>query len=136
AAFVGFAIVAAARRVRLDLVGLAPGDVNPAAVRLPTGNTRSEMLVGIGDPLVVFLAIFVFIGIGIGIAPSPEFLDKALALVVGRELLESFPLFDGDDVGDVLVQPILVSFFQFRLNIARLLGGVLALVVFALLSQA
>ena len=94
------------------------------------------MLVGIGDALVILLAIFVFVSIRIGIAPAPEFLDEAFALVVGSEFLESLPLFVGDDVGDVLVQPVLVGFFQFRLNIARLLGRVLALVVFALLSQA
>src|SRR6266550_2697529 len=105
------------------LVRFAPGDINAAAVSLPAGNTRCVMLVGIGDALVVLLTKLVFISIRIGIATAPELFDETFALVVS------------DDVRDVLVQPILVSLFQFRLDVARLLRRVLAFVVL-LLRQA
>jgi len=85
------------------------------------------MLVGVSDALVIFLAILVFVGVGIGIAPPPKLLDKALALIVGLELLEGLPLFIGDDVSDILFQPILVSLIQFGLDIASLLRWILGL---------
>ncbi len=76
------------------------------------------MLVSIGDALVVFLAEFVFVRVRIGIAAAPELFDKPFALVVGRKFLESFALFFGDDVSDVFLEPIFVSLFQFRLDVA------------------
>src|SRR3989441_12428869 len=109
------------------LVGFAPHDIDAAAIGFPSGNAGSKMLVGVSDALVIFLAILVFVGVGIGIAPPPKLLDKALALIVGLELLEGLPLFIGDDVSDVLFQPILVSLVQFGLDVARLLGRLLAL---------
>src|SRR6266850_2056729 len=120
----------------LNFIRFSPHDVSAAAISLPAGNAGSVMLIGIGDALVVLLAIFVFVGVRIGIAPAPEFFDEALALVVGFQLPESFSLFVGDDVGDVFVQPVFVSLLKFRLYIAWLLGGVLTLVLLALLGQA
>src|SRR2546428_6874149 len=117
------------------LVRFAPGDINAAAIGLPTGNARCVMLVGISDALVVLLTKLVFISIRIGIATAPELFDETFALVVGFELLERLALFVSDDVRDVLVQPILVSLFQFRLDVARLLRRVLAFIVL-LLRQA
>src|SRR5437588_11305312 len=107
--------------MRFRLVGFAPHDIDAAAIGLPSGNAGSEMLVGVSDALLIFLAILVFVGVGIGIAPPPKLLDKALALIVGLELLEGLPLFIGDYVSDVLFQPILVSLIQFGLDVARLL---------------
>ena len=94
------------------------------------------MLVGIGDALVVLLAKLVFISVRIGIAPAPELFNETFALVVGFELLESLALFVGDDVSDVLLQPVLVSLLQFRLYVARLFRRVLAVIVALLLRQA
>src|SRR6266478_3169890 len=122
--------------MRLDLVGLAPGDVDTTTIGFPARNAGRVMFVGIGDALVVLLAIFVFVGVRIGIAPAPEFFDETLALVVGLEFLESFALFVGDDVGDVFVQPVFVNLFEFRLYVALLLGRILTLVLLSLLGQA
>src|SRR5437660_12895579 len=121
--------------MRFRLVGFAPHDIDAAAIGLPSGNTGSEMLVGVGDALVIFLAILVFVGVGIGIAPPPKLFDKALALVVSLELLEGLPLFIGDDVSDVLFQPILVSLIQFGLDVARLLRWILGLFAVLFLRQ-
>src|SRR5260370_10354140 len=109
----------------LGLVRFAPGYIDAAAIRLPTGNAGRVMLVGIGDALVVLLTKLVFISIRIGIATAPELFYETFALVVGFELLERLALFISDDVRDVLVQPILVSLFQFRLHVARLFRRVL-----------
>ena len=94
------------------------------------------MLVGVGDALVIFLAILVFVGVGIGIAPPPKLLDKALALIVGLELLEGLPLFIGDDVSDVLFQPVFVSLIQLGLDVARLLRWILSLFAVLFLCEA
>ena len=94
------------------------------------------MLVGVSDALVIFLAILVFVGVGIGIAAAPKLLDKALALIVGLELLEGLPLLIGDDVSDVLFQPILVSLIQLGLDGARLLRWILSLFVVLFLREA
>src|SRR5713226_2116059 len=112
----------------LDLVGFSPGDVDAAAISFPARDAGSVMLVSIGDALVVFLAEFVFVGVRIGIAAAPELFDKALPLVVSRELLESFSLLVGDDVSDVFLEPILVSLFQLRLDVARPFRRILALI--------
>src|SRR5437660_2670613 len=103
------------------LVGFAPHDIDTAAIGFPSGYAGSEMLVGVGDALVIFLAILVFVGVRIGIAAPPKLLDEALALIVGLELPKGLPLFIGDNVSDVLFQPILVSLIQFGLDVARLL---------------
>src|SRR6267143_3015550 len=121
--------------MRLDLVGLAPGDVDATTIGFPARNAGRVMFVGIGDALVVLLAIFVFVRVRIGIAPAPEFFDEALALIVGFQFLESFPFFVSDYVGDVFVQPVFVSLLKLRLYIARLLGRVLTRVLLALLGQ-
>ncbi len=86
-----------------NLVRLAPGDVDAAAVGLPARNTRGIVFVGISDALVVLLTKLVLIGVRIRIAPAPELFNKALALVVGFEFLKGLTLFIGNDVSDVLV---------------------------------
>ena len=110
-AFIRFAVVSAARRVSFSLVRLAVHDPDAAAVGLPAGNARREMFVRVSDTFVIFLAIFVFVGVRVRIATPPEFFDKPFALFVGFQLFESFPLFVGDDVGDVFFQPVFIRFF-------------------------
>src|SRR3954462_879988 len=95
-----------------DFIRLAVDDVDAAAVGLPAGNAGGVVLVRVGDAFVVFLAIFIFIGVRIRIAPAPEFFDEPFAFFVGFEFLERLPLFIGDDVGDVLVEPVLVGLLQ------------------------
>ena len=83
------------------------------------------MLVGVGDPLVVFLFELVLFSVRIRVTAAPEFLDKTFALVVSRQFFECLPLFIGNDVGNVFVQPIFVGFLELRLYVARLGGGIL-----------
>src|SRR6185503_14007001 len=83
------------------------------------------MLVGISNALVVLLFELVFIGIRIRIAPAPEFLDKPLPLVIRCQFLKSLSLFVGNDIGDVLLKPVLVSLLEFGLNIAGLVHRIL-----------
>ena len=85
------------------------------------------MLIRVGDALVVFLFEFVFVSIRIRIAPAPEFANKLFPLIIGREFLKSLPLFIGNDVSDVLIQPVFVSLLEFRLYIAWLFGRVRSL---------
>jgi len=72
------------------------------------------VFVRVGDTLVILFLELVFVGVRIRIAPAPEFLDEAFAFVVGREFLEGFPLFVGNDVSDVFVEPVFVGLFEFR----------------------
>ena len=97
----------------IDFVGRAEGDVDTATVQLPAGGARSEMFVGVRDAAVMLFFELVFNGVRGGIAAEPELLDELFALLVGVELLEGFALFIGDDVGDVLVQPLLPRSFEF-----------------------
>ena len=102
-------LVAAAGGMRLDFVGRAEGDVDAAAVGLPAGNARGEALVGVGDAAVVLFLELVLGGVRRGVAAQPELLDELLALFVRLQALEGVPLLVGDDVGDVLVQPLAVG---------------------------
>ena len=117
------------------LVGLSVHDVDAAAIGLPAGNAGSEMLVRIGDSFVVLLAIFIFVGVGIGIATAPEVFDEAFAFLVRLQFLKRFSFVIGNDVSDVLFEPILIGLFQFRLDVARFFGRVLALGALGLLRQ-
>ena len=83
--FPDWAIVAATGGVRFDLIWLAKHDVDPAPIGLPSRDTAGVLLVGIGDPLVILLAVLVDIRVGIRIAAQPELLDELLALVVGLQ---------------------------------------------------
>ena len=121
------ALVRAAGRMAVFLVGLSVHDVDAAAIGLPAGNAGSEMLVRIGDSFVVLLAIFIFVGVGIGIATAPEVFDEAFAFLVRLQFLKRFSFVIGNDVSDVLFEPILIGLFQFRLDVARFLGRVLTL---------
>src|SRR6266446_5013337 len=112
AAFLNRTLVGAAGRVRLGLVGRAVLDVDHAAVGLPSGNSGSEPLVGIGDAAVMLFAILVLFGIGSGVAAEPELLNELLSLLVGLESREGLTLLVGDDVADLFVEPLLVRSLQ------------------------
>ena len=47
------------------------------------------------------------------IAAQPELFDELLAFFVGGETLESLPLFIGDDVADIDIQPVAIRGFEF-----------------------
>src|SRR5208282_6296123 len=68
-------------------------DVNPAAIRLPTGNAGGEVLVAVSNAAVIFLFVLVFGAAGVRVAALPEIFDKRLALVVRGEFLERGSLF-------------------------------------------
>src|SRR5437899_8067415 len=121
AAFFHGALVGAAGGMRFDFVGLAKDDVDAAEVGLPSRDTRGEVLVGVGDALIMLFLILVLFCVGRGIATLPEGLDEVVALFVVGELLESGPFFVGDYVGDVFIQPLFVSLRQFVLQGLRIL---------------
>ena len=99
AAFIHGPLIRAAGGVGIDRVGRAEGDIDVAAVRLPTRLAGGKMLVGIGDAPVMLFAELVVRRIGIGIAAQPELLDEGVPLLVVAQVLEGLPLFVGDDVG-------------------------------------
>ncbi len=94
--------------MRFDLIGLAEYDVHASAIGFPARNACREMLVGVGNALVVLFLIFVLFGVGSGIAALPEGFDEIVAFFVVGELLESGALFVGDDPDYVLFQPLLI----------------------------
>ncbi len=83
--FIHRTVVGATGRVRFDFVGLAPNNVDAAAIRSPARYARSKMFVGIGDAAIVLFLEIVVGQIRIGAAAQPERFDKLLALFVGGE---------------------------------------------------
>src|SRR5678815_2307267 len=65
------------------------------------------MVVGIVDAFVELLSKFVFRCVWRGIPDEPEVFRKAFSLRVRRQLFESLTFGVGDDIGDVIVRPIL-----------------------------
>src|SRR6185503_11347013 len=110
----------------LSPVRLAIHDPNPASIGFPAGNTRGKMLIGVGYSLVIFLFELVLISIWIGIAAPPKLLNEPLPFVIRRQLLKSLSLFVRDYVSNILVQPILISLFKLRLDVASLLRRILS----------
>src|SRR6266850_6285132 len=108
ATFFHGAIVGATSGMGFYFVGRAPHDVHAPAISFPTGNSRSVMLIGIGDATIVFLFEIVVGKIGIIAAAKPKLLDELLALFIGVELQESTPLFRRNYVDHILVEPLLV----------------------------
>src|ERR1700722_6584798 len=80
------------------------------------------MLVRVGDAAVMLFFEGVFGGIRVGIAALPKLLDELLAFFVGLKVEEGATLFRGDDVNDVLVQPLLVLGVEFFVEIFVALG--------------
>ena len=96
--------------------------MRPRSVFQP-GMPEAKCLVRVGDALVILFAEFVFVRVRIGIAAAPEFFDEVFALVVGGQFLKGFSFFVGDDVGDVLVEPVFVSLLQFGLTLRGFSDG-------------
>src|SRR5580704_13840426 len=113
--------------MRLDFVRRPVHDVHASAVRLPSRNTRREMFVGIRDAAIVFFLKLVFDGVGRGIAALPEGLDKLVAFLIVRQLLECGTLLVRDDPAYVFVQPLFVRARHFLLE--ALFVGFLFLIV-------
>ena len=65
--------------MRFDFVGRAEGDVDAAAIGLPSGDTGGVPLVGVGDAAVVLFLVLVLGGVGRRVAAQPELLDELLA---------------------------------------------------------
>ena len=93
------------------------------------------MLVGVGDALVVLFEILVDLGVRVWVAPAPEGLDELLALLVGLELVPSLPLLRRDDVGNVLLDPLLEHVGMFFLDVALAFGHVLLVGALVLLLR-
>src|SRR6185369_14247775 len=125
AAFVRRTLVRSAHRVRFAFIGLAVHDPDAATIRFPTWYAGAEVLVGVCDSFVVLLFELVLVSVRIGIAPAPKFLDESFAFVVSSQFFECLTFFVSDDVGDVFVEPVFVSLFEFRLYIAWLVAGIL-----------
>jgi hypothetical protein len=68
--------------MRVNLIGLAVHDVDAAPIRLPAWDAGSEMLVGVGDSLVVLFFVFVLFGVRSGIATLPELLNEVISFFV------------------------------------------------------
>src|SRR2546426_12279523 len=79
------------------------------------------MLVRVSNPSVVLFLKLVFGAAGVGIAPLPELLDELFALFVRTQLLERTPLLVSDDIGDFLLEPLLIGALHLFLN--RLLAA-------------
>src|ERR1700694_1382289 len=102
----------------LSLVGLTIHDPNAAAIRLPARNAGSKVLVGIGNAFVILLFEFVLISVGIRIATTPELFNEALSFLVSLNFFECLSLIICNDVNNVFLQPVFVSFFEFGLFVA------------------
>src|SRR2546428_3491122 len=120
-----------------DFVGLAPRDIDAAAIGFPPRDTGGVVFVRISNALVILLPKFVLVGIRVGIAPSPEFLYEPLALFVSFQFLEGPSFIIGDNVGDVFFQPVFIGLLQLGLHIAGLFRRILTRIAgFVFLSQA
>src|SRR5258706_579584 len=119
--FIVGAVISAGGRMGFDFIGRPVGDVHAAAVRLPRRNARGETLVGVGDAAIVLFAELVLFRIRRRIAAQPELLDELLALFVGGQPAERFPLFVADDVDDLFVQPLLIRSLELLAQLLFLL---------------
>src|SRR3972149_7839136 len=124
AAFFDRPLVVAAGRVRIDLVGWAVHDVDAAAIGFPARYAAGKMLVGVSDAAIVFFLVVIGEGFRIGVAAQPELLDELLALFIILEASEDLPLLIGDDVADIVAQPLPVGPLQLFLKGLLLAGFV------------
>ena len=130
ASFRSGTLIIAAGRVGFDLIGLSPDDVDPSAIGAPSGNTRSEPLVGVRDAAIVLFLELVLDRVRSGVAALPERLDELLALLVRLQLQESGALFIADDVGDFFLQPLLVGGIELFLELLQVFRFVRRLIAF------
>src|SRR5262249_34691953 len=105
-------LVGTAGGMRFNFIGGTEGDVDAPAVRLPSRNAGSVVLIGIGDAAVVLFLELVFDRVRRRVAAQPELLNELFALLVGAQTLPSSALFIRDDIRDVLVQPLAVRGLQ------------------------
>src|SRR6202041_3153916 len=108
AALFHWTVVGAAAWVRVDVVGLAVGDVDMTAIGSPAWLAGGEVFVRVRDAGVVLFAELVLGRVWIGVAAKPELLDKLVALFVITQTLERLHLLVGDDPANVLVDPLLI----------------------------
>src|SRR5579872_3242276 len=96
------------------LLRRAQGNVGAAAIGSPTlfVGPGAKIRVGIGNAFVNVILIGVLWGTGIGIANFPEFLDELVAGVIGGQLEEGALFLAGNNIGDVPLQPFLVTLLQ------------------------
>src|SRR5271165_2945525 len=81
-------LVRTTRRVSVDLVRRAVGNVDAAAICPPPRNAGGKMLIGVGDTPVVLFFVLVLRGVRSGVATQPELFDEGIAFFVIRQLLE------------------------------------------------
>src|SRR5207245_5353198 len=108
--------ISAAASMGLNLIRRSEGDVHVPAISLPPVNACCKMLVGIGDPAVVFFLEFVVFTVRIRITTLPEGLDKLFALFFVRELHKSLALIITDNPAHIFIQPLLVLVIQFSME--------------------
>src|SRR5690242_21850022 len=99
--------------MRFDFIRGAPHDVHAAAIRFPSRNPRSVMLIRVRYAAIMLFLEIIVREIGIAAAAKPKLFDELFALFVGIKLQKSLPLFGRNDVDDILVEPLLVRSVQF-----------------------
>src|SRR5438067_524400 len=55
------------------------------------------MFIGVGDPFIIRLAVFIFLGVCVGVATIPELAYELLAFLVGPQLIPRPQLFGSDN---------------------------------------
>src|SRR6266852_9812628 len=94
-------------------------------IRAPHGRSPSvisrlfpKVLARVGQPLVMFVSEDVGRGTGGGISNFPEVFDEFVASVVGGQPQKRIAFVSGDDVSDILLQPVAIILFQFLFFLA------------------
>src|SRR5229473_2101514 len=94
--------------MRFDFVRRPQDNVDAAPVGSPARHAGAKVLVRKRNPAVVFFLHWILVLVGRRVATRPELLDELLPLRIGIETLKCLPLAIGDDIGYVLVQPLLI----------------------------
>src|SRR5260370_8662227 len=84
------------------------------------------MLVGVCDPFVIRLAVFIIIGVRVGVAAMPEFADELLAFLVCSQLIPCLQLFGSDnrlDVNDPSLERVVRLGFDLAWLVLHVLSG-------------
>lgn len=120
-------LVSAASGMRVDLVGWTPDDIDAATVGFPARNAGSEVFVGVGQAAIVLFSEGVGGRFRVGIAVVPENFDELLALLVRGKFAKGAAFLLGDDVGDLILDPVFVRITEFfgesLLTLLEFLGG-------------
>src|SRR5712692_4341777 len=105
--------------MRFDFVGLAVFQINAATIGFVSGHAGSEMLVHVGDALVIRFAVLVLFSVGIRIATMPKVADELLAFFISSQLLPRIQFISRDDRLNVS-GPISKSLIGLQSDLARL----------------